>query len=82
MSVTSQSVFIQENAFENVIWKLADISSGPQCVNPQSITAGLYCLQSTSVVTTNLSACFDLRSDFRAWQDPMTDIDHSVSKTV
>ena len=25
--------FIQENAFENVIWKMAAILSRPQCVN-------------------------------------------------
>ena len=25
-------IFIQENAFENVVWKMAVISSRPQCV--------------------------------------------------
>ena len=26
-------IFIQENAFENVVWKMAAILSRPQCVN-------------------------------------------------
>ena len=26
-------IFIQENSFENVIWKMASILSRPQCVN-------------------------------------------------
>ena len=26
-------IFIQENAFENVVWEMADILSRPQCVN-------------------------------------------------
>ena len=29
-------VFIQENAFENFVWKLVDILSRPQCVNGRS----------------------------------------------
>ena len=28
-------IFIQEDAFENVIWKMVDILYRPQCVNPQ-----------------------------------------------
>ena len=27
------NIFIQKNAFENVVWKMAAILSGPQCVN-------------------------------------------------
>ena len=30
-------IFIQENAFENVVWKMATILSRPQCVNPDHI---------------------------------------------
>ena len=26
-------IFIQENVFENVVWNMAAILSGPQCVN-------------------------------------------------
>ena len=26
-------IFIQENAFENVVWKMTSILSRPQCVN-------------------------------------------------
>ena len=29
-------LFIQENAFENVVWKMVAILSGPQCVNSSS----------------------------------------------
>ena len=29
-------IFIQENAFVNVIWKMATILSRPQCVNTKS----------------------------------------------
>ena len=28
-------IFIQENAFENVVWKMAAILSRPQCVNTE-----------------------------------------------
>ena len=31
-------IFIQENAFENVVWKMAAILSRPQCVNEQILT--------------------------------------------
>ena len=30
-------IFIQENAFKNVVWKMATILSRPQCVNDMSI---------------------------------------------
>ena len=32
------SIFIQENAFENVVWKMAAILSRPQCVNSCHMT--------------------------------------------
>ena len=31
-------IFIQENAFENVVWKMAAIFSRPQCVKHVSVT--------------------------------------------
>ena len=33
-------IFIQENAFENVVWKMSPILSRPQCVNISGIIAG------------------------------------------
>ena len=29
----NSNIFIQENAFQNVVWKMAAILSRPQCVN-------------------------------------------------
>ena len=31
-------IFIQKNAFENVVWKMAAILSGPQCVKPEFVS--------------------------------------------
>ena len=35
-------IFIQENAFENVVWKLASILSRPQCVNNKTKIFGAW----------------------------------------
>ena len=36
----NSNVFIQENAFANVVWKMATILSQPQCVNRSSWSSG------------------------------------------
>ena len=36
-------IFIQENAFENVVWKMAAILSGPQCVKGDDIWCHAEC---------------------------------------
>ena len=38
----NELIFIQENAFENVVWKMAAILSRPQCVNPIQINEYMY----------------------------------------
>ena len=59
-------LFIHENAFENVVWKMAAILSGPQCVNPPgadvmtrtktkhnipvSISYGMYCICESQLI--------------------------------
>ena len=35
-------IFIQENAYENVVWKMAAILSRPQCVKRHMIAYSLY----------------------------------------
>ena len=35
--IWNSSIFIQENAFENVVWKMSAILSGPQYVKPVSL---------------------------------------------
>ena len=39
--IWNSKVFIQENAFENVVWKMAAILSLPRWVNLSSLKAGL-----------------------------------------
>ena len=36
-------IFIQENAFENVVWNMVFILSRPQCVKPQPFWSGPHC---------------------------------------
>ena len=41
--IRNSSIFIQENAFENVVWKMAAILSWPQCVMQQDYYGVMSC---------------------------------------
>ena len=49
----NSNIFIQENAFENVIWKMSAIMSQPQCANVTHLRRDptqMSCLQSQGVL--------------------------------
>ena len=53
-------IFIQENTFKNVVWKIAAILSQPQCVNMAQFSCGQYIVISSSFeeITVNTSSAF------------------------
>ena len=46
-------IFIQENAFENVVWEMAAILSGPQCVKGGIVGVPLIILVTMTVMNDN-----------------------------
>ena len=56
-------IFFQENAFENVVWKMAAILSRPQCVKAVWGAVAVHGLCNTHIHVNNFQAKVDIRED-------------------